>query len=124
MQVQIQSHDDTSSNSTATSASTSEKNGIEEDSETNSDEEQVEAWVDWIRRTTHQVENKIQKMCLEDWATTYRRRQWKWAHKLVTHLANHWAGIAIKWVPETQGRNKARGRNAGRPKKSGLTMSS
>eukprot|EP00973_Karenia_brevis_P015702 2148627-Karenia_brevis.AAC.1 len=56
-------------------------------------------------------------MCLEDWATTYRRRQWGWAHKLVTHLANHWAGIAIKWTPEAQGRNRAKGRSAGRPKK-------
>eukprot|EP00973_Karenia_brevis_P091109 12405878-Karenia_brevis.AAC.1 len=56
-------------------------------------------------------------MGLEDWATTIRRRQWKWTEKLANDLADHWAGTIFKWEPTTTQKFGTRGRPQGRPKK-------
>eukprot|EP00973_Karenia_brevis_P007029 954208-Karenia_brevis.AAC.1 len=70
---------ETSQNSSETSSTSSQR-----DTDTTHDatDDNLESYVDWIRRTTHHIEEKVSNLGLEDWTTTIRRRQWKWASKL------------------------------------------
>ena len=62
--------------------------------------DQLEDWVDWIKRSTRDVENRLEKLNLNDWVTTVRQRQWRWARTLVTMTEDRWAHRAIHWTPE------------------------
>ena len=46
--------------------------------------ENLEPWVDWIRRSTHEAERRMKELKLEDWVSLHRRRKWRWARKVAT----------------------------------------
>lgn len=67
--------------------------------------------------STHQVEDKLKQLRLQDWTKICRRRRWRWAGKLAHEISDHWAGVAVRWQPEVRTRGGAKGRCQGRPKK-------
>jgi len=75
----------------------------------------LEPWVDWIRRCTHEAETRMKKLKLDDWVTIQRRRKWRWAHKLATNTNDTWTTTALQWDPTLDNQLKPR-RRAGRPK--------
>ena len=81
-------------------------------------QEDVEPWVEWIKRTTHAVEGHMQKLHIECWTRQVRRRQWKWAHRVTGFSDNRWAKIAANWNPQFHfdGRQSKAMRRQSRPK--------
>ena len=70
------------------------------DDSTNAAAESLEPWVDWIKRTTHQVEHHLQKLHVECWVAQVRRKRWKWAQRVSSLCADRWAKVAAQWKPE------------------------
>ena len=58
----------------------------------------VEPWVDWVKRTTHQVEAKMETLSTENWRQQARRRKWRWAGKLA-HDNAKWSSVISRWDP-------------------------
>ena len=61
----------------------------------------VEPWLDWIKRVTHNVENSLQRLGIKTWVEQARKRKWKWAAKLYSGLGEQkWSHIALEWNPQ------------------------
>jgi hypothetical protein len=73
---------------------------------------EVESWVEWIKRTTHKAEELLKRHNLDDWITTYKRRKFMWARELATKGQCTWAFKALMWQPDecTHRRKQARPR--------------
>ena len=82
---------------------------------TDTNNESTESWVDWIKRSTHEAENLIQSLGIEDWISRQRRRKWRWAHRVALD-EDKWTYKAALWNPSLSPRNKAR-REQGRPRR-------
>ena len=78
------------------------------------DDDNLEPWVDWIRRCTHDAEAQMKALGLEDWVTTQRRRKWRWARRVATDTLGKWTLKALNWDPLLDSRYNPR-RRAGRP---------
>ena len=96
--VQAQSHDDESSGGDVQS-NLSEKDAPE--SQDGEDEQnELEPWVEWIRRVTHDAEATLQKLNIKTWVEQARTRKWRWAANLhCTRDDDRWARIAFHWDP-------------------------
>jgi hypothetical protein len=81
----------------------------------NIDDTELEPWADWIKRSTHEVEERMKRLKLDDWVSIQRQRKWKWAEKLALCKDPTWTTIALQWDPTVDPRLKAR-RRPGRPK--------
>ena len=90
---------------------------IPEIAESVNEEEEIEPFVDWIRRVTHEAESRLKRLEIKTWVESARARKWRWAARvLCTHGADRWARIAYDWDPRTHhdsGRRVARHRAAG-----------
>ena len=75
----------------------------------------LEPWVDWIRRCTHEAEACMTKLRIDDWITLQRRRKMKWAQKLTNDAHDTWTTAAIRWDPTLDAHMNAK-RRPGRPK--------
>ena len=75
----------------------------------------LEPWVDWIKRCTHEVEQRMRKLKLDDRITVHRRRKWNWAQKLALRQDFDWTVEALQWDPTLDSHLNAR-RRPGRPK--------
>jgi hypothetical protein len=82
----------------------------EDDDNTN-----LEPWIDWIRRCTHEIEERMNKLNLDDWVTTQRRRKWKWAMKLANDTTDSLTTVVLRWDPTLDTQLESR-RRPGRPK--------
>ena len=61
----------------------------------------LEPWVDWIKRVTHRAEASLRKIQIEDWVQQARKRRWAWAAKVYCDLPeNRWSRIALLWDPQ------------------------
>ena len=69
-----------------------------------------ETWVDYVQRTTHRIERKMQEPGYKDWVTSVRLRKWRLAGKTANCCDDRWNKRLFHWKP-TWGR----GRNVGRP---------
>ena len=76
---------------------------------------ELEPWVDWIQRSTHEAEERMKKAGLEDWTVMQKRRKWRWAQKLATNTATTWTTIALESDP-TQNTQQHTKRQTGRPR--------
>ena len=74
-----ESNDDTKSNPTQDN-----DNNIDDDKheQHNNDDNDLEPWSDWIQRATHEAEERINKVGIEDWIVQLRRRKWRWAQRV------------------------------------------
>ena len=75
----------------------------------------LEPWVEWIKRCTHEVETRMRKLKLDDWIATQRRRKWRWVRKLAKTTDADWMVMAMRWDPTIDSKLNAR-RRPGRPK--------
>ena len=82
--------------------------------DTNNDD--LEPWVDFIKRATHIAEATISKQNITQWTTAYLRRKWRWAQRLTTVPDDRWCRIITNWQPTTVERRPAY-RRQGRPRK-------
>jgi hypothetical protein len=80
------------------------------------EDEILEPWPDFLRRTARLVESKMEAAGLEEWLVTWRRRQWRFAGKLVRDNKHKWSYIALQWDPQLHSRARC-GRAQGRPRK-------
>ena len=73
-----------------------------EDSATMHDDEDVlEPWVDWIRRVTHSVEYRMEKLKIKPWIEQARKRKWRFAAELYSGNGERkWSHIALEWNPQ------------------------
>jgi len=81
-----------------------------------SDDDEMEPWVDFIRRCTHDVEMRMQTLRLDDWVTLQRQRKWRWARKVTAMTTStDWMPMVMHWDPTVDHLLNAR-RRQGRPK--------
>ena len=75
----------------------------------------LEPWVDWIKRCTHEIEERVRKLRLEDWVTLQRRRKWRYARKVLLANSHEWNTAALHWDPTLDHKLNTH-RRPGRPK--------
>ena len=78
------------------------------------DDDDLEPWVDWMKRCTHQAEEHMKTLGIEEWIALQRRRKWRWALKIATDTKGKWTLKAMMWNPTKDKRLDAR-RKPGRP---------
>ena len=62
---------------------------------TTDDGETTETWLEWMRRCTHEAEDQMKTLGIEDWITEHRRRKWRWAQKVATEQLDKWSVKAL-----------------------------
>ena len=80
------------------------------------DDDVMEPWVDWIRRCTHDVEQRFTNPHIPDWISLQRSRKWTWASRIANETNNKWSLKALLWDPALDPRYSARRRQA-RPRR-------
>ena len=95
---------DTSNNDARNDTTDSSEHGTDTTSdninlveETNDD---LEPWVDWIKRVTAEARARISQLNIEDWTTTQRRRKFQWAKQVVCGPVDSWAMKVSLWRPD------------------------
>jgi len=77
---------------------------------------EIETWVDWIKRTTSEIESKMRRINIEDWIAVSRRRKYRWAARVASLDESRWAKKAAHWAPhEQRSTYKTTFRRRGRP---------
>ena len=87
---------------------------IKDDSADTSDEDgknDLESWVEWIRRSTSIAEGMLKNIKIEDWIAGRRRRKFRWAGHVARRSDERWSYKVLYWKP-VDGR-----RVVGHPKK-------
>ena len=81
------------------------------------DDEDLEPWVDWIRRVTHEIEDSLSRYNIEPWEATARRRLYSWAGHVCRRADGRWSTKVLHWTPEQGARQggKGPGRRQSRP---------
>jgi len=74
----------------------------------------LEPWVDFIKRTTREAEERLDRLKIEDWVTAQRRRKWNFARRVATQERSWWSSNAAKWNPAITSSRTSR--PPGRPK--------
>ena len=65
-----------------------------------SEGDDLEPWVEWIQRVTHEAEASLARLKIKTWVQQARRRKWKWAAKVICNCAeDRWARLAFEWDP-------------------------
>ena len=61
-------------------------------------DDELEPWVDWIRRSTHEAELQLRRLHIDDWVTIQRRRKWECASR-VARDEQTWSHKVLNWEP-------------------------
>ena len=80
-------------------ASASSNDGRSSTSNESSGEQNLEAWPDFLKRTTRIVDAQLKGANLDEWVTLWRKRQWRWAGKVVQLHQHKWSYGALCWQP-------------------------
>ena len=82
------------------------------------EEDCLEPWTEWIKRTTHSVESQLDKLKIESWLHQARRRKWAWAARVACMPDDRWAKKLIIWNPQLhfEGLVARYGRQQARPR--------
>ena len=91
----------------------------EEVANDNADEDDhLEPWVDWLKRTTHYIEDQLTHLNIESWVHQARRRIWNWAQRVANQPPDRWANQLINWQPHLhfEGTVRRHGRRQARPR--------
>ena len=98
--VQPSTQDSASSGSDVQSITPNDGASQGEDSDDNADD-QLEPWVDWIRRVTHSVEASLRRLHIKSWVEQVRAKKWKWAAKMWTAGEDEkWSKVCLRWNPQ------------------------
>jgi hypothetical protein len=76
-----------------------------------SSQTELESWVDYLKRAAFRVDILAERMGMEGWIATSRRRKWKFAGQLVRKTDDRWAKLLLNWKPYD-----GHGRGQGRPR--------
>ena len=60
---------------------------------------ELEPWVDWVRRVTHEAEERLKTLAIKDWITTYLKYKWEWSQKITEMDFERWAYVVAAWEP-------------------------
>ena len=82
------------------------------------EQDNLEPWVEWVKRSTREVETHFEKLHIECWVHQVRRKRWQWARRVAGLSDDRWTKIAANWVPSLHfdGRASKAARQQGRPK--------
>ena len=93
-------HHDAASSGSDVQSNTS-KNGQPDDNLDEKLEDNLEPWVDWIKRVTHSVEASLKRLKIKNWVEQAREKKWKWAAKMWAENTNEkWSTISLLWDPQ------------------------
>ena len=91
--------EESSGSSQSDTVSSSSETGPEPDEIEGDGDASQEAWIDWIRRTTHVAEEHFTRAGLEDWVAAVKRKHWKWAGHLARRTDGRWSSKLLEWIP-------------------------
>ena len=60
----------------------------------------LEPWVDFIKRTTRDAEERLRHLDIEEWISIQRKRKWNFAQRVALQSSSRWTHIVAKWQPE------------------------
>ena len=63
---------------------------------------EVETWVDWVKRTTKLAERQMAKIGIDSWVLQYRRRKWQWAGQLIRDNHDKCSHKLLCWEPKLE----------------------
>ena len=67
-------------------------------------EEDLEPWSEFLKRAARTVEDRLVAANQDEWLMQWRRRQWRWAGKLMKPVLHKWSQKVLKWSPLLHGR--------------------
>ena len=73
------------------------------------DQNGVEDWVDWVVRSTREVERVMSDLAVPDWVEEVHRRSFRWAGRCARAADERWTREVLVW-------SAAGARKRGRPK--------
>ena len=92
---QDSSGEDVQSNASNTAGPAEEEEVLEDP------QNELEPFVDWIQRVTHNVEERVKSLKMRSWIEEARIRKWKWARSLYTKKSSEqWSTRALHWNPQ------------------------
>ena len=74
---------------------------VESNAEAEETSNGLEPWVEWIQRTTRQIEHQLETYKIDNWITKWRKRVWTWAARVASYDDFRWARRALEWCPAT-----------------------
>ena len=78
----------------------------EEVIDADTDKQEEETWVDWIKRCTHTAEAHLRRASLEDWVVGQRRRKWRLAGHTARRDDHRWSETLLEWEPPYSNRQR------------------
>ena len=83
------------------------------------DADDLESWVEFIKRTTREAEIWLDKLEMKSWLETQRIRLHRWAGHVARRRDGRWSNLILDWQPEpgTRQGGTGRGRRQARPVK-------
>ena len=72
--------------------------------------DELEKWVDWIKRSNHEAEARMATLNIRSWVETAHRRKWKWARSIAHMDPRRWAYQASNWTPDWDNGRRAQAR--------------
>ena len=69
-----------------------------------SEQELLEPWPEFIKRTTHGAEQLAKKHNVDDWTTHYFRQKWRWAARVAKQAHDRWSWLVAGWEPQAHDR--------------------
>ena len=93
-------------------SSTSRTVSWEDAPESSEPGDDLEPWVDWIPRATHEAEDQMERAGLESWVEAQCRRQHRWAGHIARLCDDRWTQKVLDWEP-----HNVLGRRHARPRK-------
>ena len=78
--------------------------------------ENEEDWIEYIKRSTKEAEEHMEKHKIKCWIEVHRRQKWRMARRIITLPAKRWNRRVFNWHPGLDTSIRAR-RQVGRPKR-------
>eukprot|EP00973_Karenia_brevis_P063206 8788013-Karenia_brevis.AAC.1 len=66
---------------------------------TDSEQNTLEPWPEWMKRVTHMAEDAMDKCGVEDWVTAQKRKKWKWAGHVARRTDQRWNRRFLNFAP-------------------------
>ena len=63
------------------------------------DGQDVESWVDWLKRVTNEAKEIMKAHRVPDWLKLVQQRQEKWKNRLESSETENWAKQVYEWLP-------------------------
>ena len=78
--------------------------------------ENEEEWIEYIKKSTKEAEEHMEKQTIRCWIEVHRKQKWRMARRIISLPEKRWNRRVFNWHPGLDTSIKAR-RNVGRPKR-------